>query len=235
MSTGPANRGSIEARPGGRMGDLYGIGYQRSPDGKIVYNAQGLPTRTTEIKYLGNTNPDWKGSLGNEFRYKNFRLSVLFDGQFGGVGYSLTHAVLMEEGKLKKTLPGRYNGIVGDGVQYDAATGKYTPNTVLATNIQAYYDAHFNRDNVEANTFSTDFVKLREVRFDYTVPKKLISKLKLQKASVGVYGRDLFVITEWPSFDPEFGTLNDGQINAGFEIAQFPSTRTMGVSLTVGF
>jgi TonB-linked SusC/RagA family outer membrane protein len=235
MSTGPANRGSIEARPGGRMGDLYGIGYERSPDGQIVYNAQGLPTRTTEIKYLGNTNPDWKGSLGNEFRYKNFRLSVLFDGQFGGVGYSLTHAVLMEEGKLKKTLPGRYNGIVGDGVQYDAATGKYTPNTVLATNIQAYYDAHFNRDNVEANTFSTDFVKLREVRFDYTVPKKLISKLKLQKASIGVYGRDLFVITEWPSFDPEFGTLNDGQINAGFEIAQFPSTRTMGVSLTVGF
>ncbi len=235
MSTGPANRGSIEARPGGRMGDLYGIGYNRAPDGQIIYNAQGLPTRSTEIKYLGNTNPSWKGSIGNEFKYKNFRLNILFDGQFGGVGYSLTHAVLMEEGKLKKTLPGRYNGIVGNGVQYDATTDKYTPNTVVATNIQAYYDAHFNRDNVEANTFKTDFIKLRELRFDYTINQKLISKLKLQRATIGVYGRDLFVISEWPAFDPEFGTLNDGQINAGFEIAQFPSTRTMGVSLTVGF
>lgn len=235
MSTGPANRGSIEARPGGRMGDLYGIGYERSPDGQIVYNSQGLPVRTTEIKYLGNTNPDWKGSIGNEFKYKNFRLNVLFDGQFGGVAYSLTHAVLMEEGKLKKTLPGRYNGIVGEGVQYDAVSGKYTPNTVLATNIQAYYDAHFNRDNVEANTFSTDFVKLRELRLDYTLPTSVVKKLKLQKAQVGVYGRDLFQFTNWPGYDPEFGTLNDGQINAGFEIAQFPSTRTMGISLTVAF
>jgi TonB-linked SusC/RagA family outer membrane protein len=235
MSTGPANRGSIEARPGGRMGDLYGIGYNRAPDGQIIYNDQGLPTRTTGIKYLGNTNPDWKGSIGTELKYNNFRLNVLFDGQAGGEAYSLTHAVLMEEGKLKKTLPGRYNGIIGDGVRYDAINDKYVPNNVLTTNIQAYYDAHFNRDNVEANTFSTDFIKLREVRLDYTFAKKFVSKLKLQKANIGVYGRDLFVITKWPAFDPEFGTLNDGQINAGFEIAQFPSTRTMGISLTVGF
>jgi len=233
MSTGPANRGSIEARPGGKMGDLYGIGYERAPDGKIVYNDQGLPIRTTTIKYLGNTNAKWKGSLGSDWKFKNFRLNVLFDGQFGGVAYSLTHAVLMEEGKLAKTIPGRYNGIIGDGVRLDAS-GKYVPNDILATNIQSYYDAHFNRDNVEANTFSTDFIKLREVRFDYTFSKSLVNKLHLQKAAIGVYGRDLFMITEWPAFDPEFGTLNDGQINAGFEIAQFPSTRTMGISLTVG-
>lgn len=235
MSSGPANRGSIEARPGGRMGDLYGIGYEKSPDGQIIYNSQGLPIRTTTIKYLGNTNAKWKGGLGSEFKFKDFRLNILFDGQFGGVAYSLTHAVLMEEGKLKKSTPGRYNGIVGNGVQYDAVADKYTPNTVLATNIQAYYDAHFNRDNIEANTFRTDFIKFREMRLDYTISKKLISKLKLQRATVGVYGRDLFMITKWPSFDPEFGTLNDGQISAGFEIAQFPSTRTLGVSLTVAF
>ncbi len=235
MSTGPANRGSIEARPGGRMGDLYGIGYDRAPDGQIIYNSQGLPTRTTEIKYLGNTNPSWKASLGSTFRYKDFKLNVLFDGQFGGVAYSLTHAVLMEEGKLRKTIPGRYNGIIGDGVQYDAASDKYSKNNVLVTNIQSYYDAHFNRDNVEANTFKTDFIKLREARLDYTLPKRLLGKLGLQRAAVGIYGRDLIQFTKWPAFDPEFGTLNDGTINAGFEMAQFPSTRTMGVSLTVGF
>ena len=234
VSTGPANRGSIQAMPGGKMGDLYGIGYQRSPDGQIIYNDQGLPNRTTEIKYLGNTTPKWKGSLGSDWKYKNFHLSVLFDGQAGAVAYSLTHAVLMEEGKLKKSIPGRYHGITGDGVKMDAS-GKYVKNDVMATNIQAYYDAHFNRDNVEANTFSTDYIKLREARLDYTIPQKFTSRLKLQKAMIGIYGRDLFMITNWPAFDPEFGTLNDGQINAGFEIAQFPSTRTMGVALTVSF
>jgi TonB-linked SusC/RagA family outer membrane protein len=235
MSTGPANRGSIEARPGGRMGDLYGIGYQRAPDGQIIYNNQGLPLRTSSIIALGNVNPDFKASFGSEFKYKNFRLSFLFDGQMGGEAYSLTHAVLMEEGKLKKTIPGRYNGIIGDGVRWDVGSSKYVQNDVVATNIQSYYDAHFNRDNVEANTFSTDFIKFREARIDYSLPKSLLSKLKLQKATIGLYGRDLFVITDWPSYDPEFGTLNDGQISAGFEIAQFPSTRSLGVSLTVGF
>lgn len=235
MSTGPANRGSIEARPGGRMGDLYGIGYERSPDGQIIYNDQGMPTRTTAVKYLGNTNAKWKGSIGSELKYKNFRFNFLFDGQFGGVAYSLTHAVLMEEGKLKKSVPGRYNGIIGDGVRWDAVNNKYVPNDILVTNVQAYYDAHFNRDNIESNTFSTDFIKFREARLDYSLPTRLTNKLKLTRASIGVYGRDLFVITKWPSFDPEFGTLNDGQINAGFEIAQFPSTRSMGIALTVGF
>jgi TonB-linked SusC/RagA family outer membrane protein len=240
LSTGPANRGSIEARPGGHMGDLYGLGYERSPDGKIVYNAQGIPVLGQTIKYLGNTMPKWKGSLGTEFKYKQFGLSVMFDAQFGAVAYSLTTAVLSEEGKLAKTLPGRYNGITGDGVIQNP-DGSYRKNNVMATSIQAYYNGHFNRDNVESNTFSTDYIKFREARLDYTLPAPLLKKLHLQRAVVALYGRDLFMFTNWPAFDPEVGSLGvnsgtgEGLINAGFELGQFPATRSLGVSLTVGF
>lgn len=235
LSSGPANRGSIEAHLGGSLGDLYGIGYERSPDGQIVYNELGYPTWTQSIKYLGNTVPDYKASLGNEFKYKQFSLNVLFDGQFGGVGYSLTHAVLAEEGKLEKTVPGRYNGIIGNGVVL-GADGKYYPNTTIATNIQGYYDAHFNRSNVEANTFSTDFIKFREARLDYTFNSGLLKKLKLQKGTIGLYGRDLLIFSNWPAYDPEFGSIGgNGEINAGFEIGQFPPTRSFGVNVTVGF
>jgi hypothetical protein len=62
-----------------------------------------------------------------------------------------------------------------------------------------------------------------------------LKKLKLQKLTLGIYGRDLFMFTKWPAYDPEFGTLNDGDINAGFEIGQFPATRSYGVNLVVGF
>lgn len=240
LSTGPANRGSIEARPGGHISDLYGLGYQRSPDGQIVYNAQGIPVLGQTIGYLGNTTPTLKTSLGTELKYKNLRLSVLFDAQFGAVGYSLTTAVLSEEGKLKKTLPGRYNGITGIGVQQNP-DGTYRPNDVMAASIQGYYNGHFNRDNVESNTFSTDFIKFREARLDYSFAPTLMKKLGLQKATIGIYGRDILMITKWPAFDPEFGTLStnastgEGTINAGFEIAQFPSTRSFGVNLTVSF
>ena len=234
LSTGPANRGSIEARIGGSMGDLYGLGYEMSPDRQVIYNNLGYPLLSQTLKYLGNTMPDWKGSIGTEVKYKRFSLNVLFDGQFGAVGYSLTHSVLAEEGKLKKTIPGRYNGIIGNGVVL-GADGKYTPNETIATNIQAYYSAHFTRDNIEANTFSTDFIKFREARLDFSLPPAILNKIKFQKATIGIYGRDLLIFTNWPSYDPEFGTLNNGDINAGFEIGQFPPTRNLGVNLTVAF
>ena len=234
MSTGPAGRGSIEARPGGRMGDIYGLGYQRSPDGQIIYNDQGYPLLSETASYLGNTNPDWKAGITNTFTYKKFRFSFLFDGQTGGVAYSLTHSVLAEEGKLKKTVPGRYNGIIGDGVIRNA-DGTFRKNDVVAANIQTYYSEHFKRDNIESNLFSTDFIKLRETRLDYTFTPQFLKKIGFTKGTIGLYGRDLLVFSHWPSFDPEFGTLGDGDINAGFEIGQFPSTRSFGINLTASF
>ena len=231
LQTGPGSRGSIEARIGGNMADLYGIGFERSPDGQIVYN-NGYPVLSQTAKYLGRITPSWKASIGNEFAYKNFRLNILFDGQFGGKAYSLTNAIGMENGKLDATLPGRYNGLIGNGVKI--VDGKYVPNDVIAENIWTYY-GQYGRDNVEANVFRTDFVKLREARIDYQFPAKLVSRLHLQRAKIGIYGRDLLIISNWPAYDPEFATLGNGTISGGFEIGQFPSTRTMGVSLNITF
>jgi len=232
LSSGP--RGTSEARVGGSMGDIYGLGYQRSPDGQIIYR-DGYPLLSETTKYLGNSNARFKTSMGTNISYKRFKLNLLFDAQFGGKAYSLTHAVLAEEGKLNKTIPGRYNGIIGNGVVLNP-DGSYSPNTVVATNIQGYYNAHYNRDNVEANLFSTDFIKFREARIDYALATSLTKKLGLQRATIGIYGRDLFMFTNWPAFDPEFGTIgSDGDIAAGFETAQFPSTRTFGLNLTIGF
>ncbi|WP_286861625.1 MULTISPECIES: SusC/RagA family TonB-linked outer membrane protein [Sphingobacterium] len=232
LSTLFGSRGSVVAIPDRRFGDIWGLGYERNSEGKIVYEG-GVPLLTQDNIYIGNPNPTTKFGWGNEFKYKGFRFNFLFDGQFGGVGYSLTHAVLMEEGKLKKTLPGRYNGIIGDGVVRNP-DGSYSKNTVVAE-AGDYYARHFNRDNIESNTFSTDFIKLREVRLDYALPKSFLSRYKIEKASIGVYGRDLFVFTKWPAFDPEFASLTSSGIEKGAEIAQFPSTRTMGVNLSFSF
>lgn len=232
LQTGPGNRGAIMATVGGSMGDLYGRGYERSPSGQIVYE-NGYPVITSDMKYIGNIYPRWKGSLGNEFRYKNFSLNVLFDAQVGGVAYSLTSAVLAEQGKTANTLPGRYNGIIGNGVIKNP-DGTYRPNDVVATDITTYYTTHYGRDNVEGATYSTDFLKFREARIDYTFNANQLKRLGLSRITVGVYGRDLWIWTKWPVFDPEFGTLNDGYINQGFELGQFPSTRTFGFNLVVG-
>ncbi|MFD2555748.1 SusC/RagA family TonB-linked outer membrane protein [Sphingobacterium tabacisoli] len=232
LQNGPGSRGAIIATVGGSMGDLYGRGYNRSPQGDIIYR-NGLPTLDEDMKYIGNTNPDWKASINNEFKYKQFRASFLFDAQIGAVAYSLTAANLAEQGKTKNTLPGRYNGIIGKGV-IDNGNDTYRPNDVIAENVWAYYTAHLGKDNVEGTTYSTDFLKLREARIDYSLSPKQLARVGLQRATIGVFGRDLFMWTKWPIFDPEFGTLGGTDINKGFELGQFPATRTFGINIVIG-
>jgi len=238
LQSGPGGRGQVVAQVGNSMGALFGRGYERAPDGQIVYE-NGYPQLTDSVKYIGNTIPLWKMSMGHQFRYKQFSMSFLVDAQYGAVGYSLTAAVLAEQGKTTNTLPGRYNGIIGNGVIMNT-DGTYRPNDVVAQDISTYYNAHYGRDNVEGATYSTDFIKLREARLDYSLSPKMLSKLGLQRVTLGIYGRDLLTVTKWPGFDPEFGTLTTNAqgtptIARGFELGQFPSTRTFGVNLTVGF
>ncbi|MDN5284899.1 MAG: SusC/RagA family TonB-linked outer membrane protein [Mucilaginibacter sp.] len=233
LQNGPTGGGQIVAKVGGSMGDLYGRGYQRAPGGQVVFDPKtGVALISPDLVYLGNTSPKWKLGFSNDFKYKQFHFSILFDAQYGAVAYSLTSYKLAEQGKTTNTLPGRYNGIIGNGVVQNA-DGTYRKNDVIASDIDQYYQSNFGANNAEGATYSTNFIKLREARFDYTLPPRLTSRLGIQRATIGVYGRDLFIWTKWPGFDPEFGTLSGSDITQGFEIGQFPSTRTMGVNLVI--
>src|SRR5690606_35955623 len=224
----------IVAQVGGSMGDLYGRGYQRAPDGQVIYDEQtGFAKISEDVVYLGNTMAKYKMGFSNTFSYKRIQLNLLFDAQMGAVAHSLTNFKMVEQGKLKSTRPGRYNGIIGNGVIQNA-DGTFRPNDVLTFDIDEYYRSHMGTDNAEGSTFSTDFIKFREARLDYTLSPRLTQKLRLQRATIGVYGRNLAIWSPWPMFDPEFGTLSGTDIVTGFETAQFPSTRTFGLNLVIG-
>ncbi|MDQ3393363.1 MAG: SusC/RagA family TonB-linked outer membrane protein [Bacteroidota bacterium] len=232
-----ANHGSnvsIEARVGGLMGDMYGRGFQRSPDGQVIYTSAGIPAELDPtIRKFGNAFADWKAGILNELSYKNFKLSFLFDGQLGGSVFSQTNHKLNTLGKTKVTLPGREGGLVGDGVVLQG-DGTYAPNTTEVS-AQRYYDEYYKLSNTETNIFDASFIKLRETRIEYNLPVSFISRLSLQRASIALYGRDLLLFTKFPAFDPEAANMNSGTIVPGIEITQFPSTRTMGLNLNIKF
>ncbi|QNH63464.1 SusC/RagA family TonB-linked outer membrane protein [Hymenobacter sediminicola] len=232
---GTGGTATLLATVGGTTGDIYGFGFDYSPDGKIIYNKDGLPVQPAAIKYIGRAYADWKGGLLNEFSYKNFRVSVLFDGQYGGIVYSQTHHKMSEQGKLKSTLPGREEGfIIGDGVVKNA-DGSFSPNTTKVIPA-AYYAEYYRRANIESNSFDASYLKLREARLEFNLPAALLARTKaLTGATIGLYGRDLAMWTKFPMFDPETAALNGGTILPGVEIGQLPSTRTMGVNLTLQF
>jgi TonB-linked SusC/RagA family outer membrane protein len=226
---------SIEARVGGRMGDMYGRGFQRTPSGEIIYGSNGLPAQLDPVlKKWGNAFADWKAGIMNEVTYKNLRFSALVDGQMGGDMYSQTNHKNNTLGKTKVTLPGRDNGLVGDGVVFNATTGKYDRNT-MAAQAGAFYDNYYQISNAETNIFDASFLKIREIRLEYTLPAKLISGLGINQCSVAIFGRELFNFTKFPGFDPEGGNLNSGTLTPGVELTQFPSTRNIGLNITLKF
>ncbi len=158
------------------MGDMYGKGLQRNDEGRIIYSSVGLPAAYDPvIKKWGNAFPDWKAGIMNEFTIRDFRVSILLDGQKGGSMYSQTNHKNNTLGKTKVTLPGRDGGIVGDGVVWDG--NKYVPNTVKVT-AASYYETFYAISNAENNIFDASYLKLREVRLEYNLPMKWVSKLR---------------------------------------------------------
>ena len=231
---GYGGNATLQARVGGTTGDIYGFGFLRSPDGQIIYTAAGLPARPSEIQYIGSAFADWKGGIQNEFSYKKIKFSFLIDGQHGGIIYSQTHHKMTEQGKLKHTLRGREeNYIIGEGV-VDDGSGRYIANTKKVVPVD-YFTDYYRRANVEANSFDASFIKLREARLEYSIPAAVLGKSFIRQATIAVYGRDLFMITDFPIYDPETAALNGSSLLPGVEIGQLPSTRTMGLNVTLKF
>ncbi|MBC7888903.1 MAG: SusC/RagA family TonB-linked outer membrane protein [Ferruginibacter sp.] len=232
---GYGGNATLQARIGGTTGDIYGFGFVRSPEGAIVYTTDGLPVRPADISFIGNAFADWKGGFKNEFSYKSYRFSFLIDGQYGGIIYSQTHHKMTEQGKLVHTLRGREeNFIIGDGVVMDAASGKYVTNTKKVLPVD-YYVEYYRRANVEANSFDASFLKLREVRIEYTIPATILKNGVIKGATFALYGRDLLMLTSFPMFDPETASLNGSTLLPGVEMGQLPSSRTMGINFTLKF
>ena len=240
----------MTAYEGQSISTMYGLGYKRAPEGsyivgkdgsltdvsgQMVIDENGYPQYTDELMKLGDCMPDWKGGFGTSVKWKGLTFSVSFDGQHGGHVYSYSNALLGSRGKGTVSLPGRYDGLVLNGVN-QLPDGNYVRNTYRTADITEYYGLAYAFQNAEQNFVSTQFLKLRELRLDYEFPKKWLSKTRIIKGLVlSVYGRDLFCWSDFPGWDPEGAFMRGESIVPGFEIAQMPGTRAFGGSIKITF
>lgn len=242
------NGAVIQARVGERMGNIYGVGFERVEDenseyyGQIVHNSTGTPLRDPELKLQGNYNPDWMLGLQNNFNYKGISLGFLFDFRYGGIVVSRTKTIGSTSGQLEETLYGRENGydlevegngIISPGVVQNA-DGSYSPNTFKTTS-RNWHNRYYERNNVEAAKYDATFLKLREVTIGYTIPRSVLGKMPIQDVKISLVGRNLALWTENPHFDPETLSMSGGTLQPGVENMAFPSTRSIGFNLNVKF
>jgi len=78
----------------------------------------------------------------------------------------------------------------------------------------------------------TGFVKLREVRFSWEAPSKVIKPLHLSRMNVALVGRNLWTKTDFPNYDPENST-NAGNGGQGFDMGAMPTTRNFGFNFSI--
>jgi ferric enterobactin receptor len=228
---------TIEARPGGQYGDIYGPVFQRSPDNQVVFR-NGLPVLAPAVGKVGNINPDWTANLKNNFSYKKVNLSVLMNYQSGGDVYSGSNSVMYVTGVNPESTVNRGGQITGDGVIANS-DGTFRPNDVAVSAQTFYFDGYYGRRNAETNVFDNTHFKLREVSIGVDISSLFKSISFIKRANISVYGRNLAIWSKsngMRHFDPEIATHNGGNtILPGVETAQLPATRTIGFNIRLEF
>lgn len=238
--------GTSKAVKGYPMSSFYIPGTLRSTDGKLALDANGFPQVDTRSRVLGNPNPDWRGGLGAELKWKGFDFSFLFEHSQGGeyinrtriVLYGFgTHADVGNEITLTEDLKNVNGATFTAGTTVRGNIGNFGGGNVLLD--EAWYTTRggglgFNKVN---DLFIEDatWTKLRNVTFGYTISKvQLTKKILFNSIKFSVTGRDLVLWTKLKGVDPE--TNNYGVSNAfGMNYFNNPGTRSVLFNLQVNF
>jgi TonB-linked SusC/RagA family outer membrane protein len=208
---------------GESYGTIYGNRYARNAAGQILTDAAGLPFVADTQGIIGDINPDWTGSVNNNFRYNQFNFSFFFDYKKGGDiqnnvdGYGYFYGT-------PKVTEDRGPRVV-DGIS--AETG--LPNTVSTTG-QAYYQ----RVNgiTESVIQDATYLKLRNVSIGYTLNPSFLKKGPFKAVSFSVTGRNLWIYA--PHFtggDPEVSSFGSSNSSQGLFSFSIPTSRSIDFSL----
>ena len=235
---------SVYASPGQPYPYIKESDWKRDKQGSIIVDAvTGFPTKAAANSGFGTTTPPYKVGLTTSFSYRGFTLSAVADARFGAVVFNSIGQDLdftgiswysAQTGRLPFVIP---HSVVDDG------TGKYTPNTTVATNDANWLFWANTWSKVAAPYInSADFWKLREVSLSYNFQKSLLRNLKIvQGASLTLSGRNLLMFRSKDNVwtDPEFSATNTANANANAlglsNIFQTPPTRIVGATLNVTF
>lgn len=217
---------------GGSYGDIYGQVLDRDSQGRLLVNDDGTPkVKSGSPSYLGNSNPKFQLGWNNSFKYKDFSLSFLVDGNFGGKVMSLTQQVLDGYGVSKVTGEARDNGgVTVNGVM--ASSGE----VVTKIDADKYYHvtgglgAHVSGEYM----YNATVVRIREVSLGYTLPKTILKSGFVKNAKLSVISRNLAYLYKKAPFDPETIFANQNGYS-GLEIMSLPSTRGFGLNLNLTF
>ncbi len=159
-------------------------------------NNDGVINFANDAIILEDLAPSFFGSLGNNFRYKNFRLNFLFQyrkqkgrsvfaaGSRPGVNIDNYPAAFLDRWQKPGDIATFQEFFQDTGVREDLST------------------AGGNQESSTASITDASFVRLKSASLSYDLPKRTLKNVDV---NVYVQGQNLFLITDYDVADPETG------------------------------
>lgn len=174
---------------------------------------------------IGNPNPDFTWGFTNTFVYKNFDLSIFFQGSQGGQIFNMTN-VQLNNGDANTT--------------YDYYENAWTPTNTntdqprVGNNSFREISSRFVEDG--------SYVRLKNVSLGYNLPKDLVSRFGIQNLRFSISAQNLLTFTKYSGLDPEvnyYGASGDNNTSSntvrGFDFGNYPTVRSYTFSLNLTF
>ena len=201
-------------------------GFVRDTAGNPVTDENGVFQRTGEADgiidaadtvLLGTSDPDFIAGLTSILDYKNFSLTMQFNGMFGRQIVDPTDLALGVSAEAVATN--------GQNVLRNALN-RWTPDNPSTTRPSSYYGYTVTNGSVGPGDFFLQdawFVRLQNVSLSYRIPQKIFGVMNA--ASIRLDAQNLFVITPYKGVDPETDSYS----------AAYPNVRTFTLGLDLKF
>lgn len=193
--------------------------------GEIKYkNLDGDPTAISlsDRTFIGDVNPKYTFGFTNNFRYKNFDLTVFINGVQGNDIINMNTRFTANIGTQKNVTKEMFDGSWKEGQDNSAAT---SPKAIR----QFWRTLYFSRRFIEDGSF----VRIKNLALGYSLPKQLIKGISSAKITVGV--TNLHTFTKYSGYDPEMNSYGNNPALFGVDLGGYPNSRTFNLSLRCGF
>jgi len=199
---------------------------------------------------IGHALPKFIGGFGQQFNYQGFDLSLFLNFSYGNTvaNYNKLEftSTYTNGANLLSTFNQRWRTVdPATGVQIEgtptSAIGAIgaAPDVLTALNPHAKYwipTQGIEWDNSQSYAMEDgSFIRLNNVTIGYTLPRTLLSKVKINSLRVFVTGNNLGTLTGYSGFDPDVSTRRSTPVTAGVDYAAYPRARTYVVGLNVSF
>ena len=169
--------------------------------------------------YAGSGIPDFTYGLTLTMNYKNFDLIVYGAGSQGAeLLYSLNRGDFAQQNTLRE--------FYYDAWQNPQSTGYKYPKP-------DYSDTYLMAST--ARIFDASFFKIKQIQLGYTIPERLLSKIKISSLRAYVSLDDWFTFTKYPGLDPETSHAGTSAPGLGIDDGSYPIPRKLVFGVNVSF